>query len=109
MPTRFDNKVITGIGLTTVSVLTASTSERITLVGFNVTNSSNNDCTFDVTLTDANANTGYYLMGIQLPSQATFKMITNGERLVLAPTSSIALKSNQPSSLEVVMSYVAIT
>jgi hypothetical protein len=109
MPTRFDNKVVTGIGLTTTPILTASTSERITLVGFNITNSSNNDCTFDVSLTDANQNTGYYLMSMQLPSQATFKVVTNGERLVLAPTSSISLRSNQPNSLEVVMSYVAIT
>jgi hypothetical protein len=109
MPTKFDNKVITDIGLTPVDVLTAGAAERITLVGFNITNTSNNDCTFDVKLTDANSNSGYYLMAIQLPSQATFKVVTNGERLVLAPTSKVSVQSTQPNSLHVALSHVVIT
>ena len=109
MPTKFDNKVITGIGLTPADVLVAGAAERITLVGFNVTNTSNNDCTFDVKLTDASSNSGYYLMAIRLPSQATFKVITNGERLVLAPTSKVTVVSSQPNSLHVALSHVVIT
>jgi hypothetical protein len=109
MPTRFDNKVVTGVGLTTTDVLTAGANERITVVGFNVTNASGNDCNFDVYLTDATPTTGNFLMAISLPSQASFKVITNGERLVLGPTSKISVRSSQPNSLHVSLSYVVIT
>lgn len=109
MPTRFDNKVVTGIGLTVTDILTAGAAERITIVGFNVTNASGNDCNFDVFMTDATPTVGNYLMSISLPSQATFKVVTNGERLVLGPTSKISVKSSQPNSLHVSLSYVVIT
>ena len=109
MPTRFDNKVVTGIGLTPTDVLVAGANERITIVGFNVTNGGSNDCNFDVYLTDATPTTGNYLTAISLPSSATFKVITNGERLVLGPTSKITVKSSQPNSLHIVLSFVVIT
>lgn len=109
MPTRFDNKVVTGIGLTVTDILVAGASERITIVGFNINNASGNDCSFDVFLTDGTPTTGNYLTSVSLPSQATFKVITNGERLVLGPTSKISVKSSQPNSLHIALSYVVIT
>jgi hypothetical protein len=109
MPTRFDNKVIVDIGTELQTVITTTSTERATIVGFNVTNPTALDCYFDVKLTDALSTTGYYLKNISLPSENTYKVITNGERLVLGPSTSLAVQSTLASSVHVVLSYVVIT
>lgn len=109
MPTRFDNRVIIDIGTSLTEVLASTATERITVVGFNVTNPTASDCYFDVKLTDALSTSGYYLKTISLPSENTYKVITNGERLVLGPSTSISVQSTLAASLHVTMSYVVIT
>lgn len=109
MPTRFDNKVVVDIGTSLQTVLTSTASERITVVGFNVTNPTELDCYFDVKLTDALNTSGYYLKNISLPSENTYKVITNGERLVLGPSVTLSVQSSLANSLHVTLSYVVIT
>lgn len=109
MPTRFDNKVVVNVGTSLQNILSTTSTERVTVVGFNVTNAAELDCYFDVKLTDALSTTGYYLKNISLPSENTYKVITNGERLVLGPSTTISVQSTLVNSLHVTLSYVVIT
>lgn len=109
MPTRFDNKVLVNVGTDLQTVVATTASERVTVVGFNVTNAAVLDCYFDVKLTDALSTTGFYLKNISLPSENTYKVITNGERLVLGPSTSLSIQSTLANSLHVTLSYVVIT
>jgi len=109
MPTRFDNKVLINVGTAEQTIIATTATERVTVVGFNVTNAAELDCYFDVKLTDALNTTGYYLKNISLPSENTYKVITNGERLVLGPSTSLSINSTLASSIHVTLSYVVIT
>jgi len=51
----------------------------------------------------------YFMNNIVIPANQSLRVVTGGEKLILAASTAIIITSSQASSLDVVISYVVIT
>jgi hypothetical protein len=109
MATNFRNKVGANIGTTPVTLVTAGASSKITIIGFSLTNLTEGVVVASVSVTDDTATTGHYIKNVPIPPNQSLRIVNGGEKLILAPTNSIAVVANQSSALDVIISYVEIT
>lgn len=108
MATNFRNKVGANIGTTPVTLITAGASSKITIIGFSLTNLTEGIVVASVSVTDDTATTGHYIKNVPIPPNQSLRIVNGGEKLILAPTNSIAVVANQSSALDVIISYVEI-
>lgn len=108
MATYFRNAVSPGIGITPVTVLQTTSSNSFTVIGLNIANVTSGLVNVDITFTNATPVTSNYLKGVSIPPNTSLKVITNGEKLVVSSSCSVAINSNTPASVDVVISYVEV-
>lgn len=108
MASNFKNKVGANIGTTPVTLVTAGESAKITIIGFSLTNLTEGIVVASVTVTDDTATTGHYIKNVPIPPNQSLRLVNGGEKLILAPGSSVAVVANQDSALDVIVSYVEI-
>jgi type II secretory pathway component HofQ len=53
--------------------------------------------------------TAYFVQNVTIPPNVSVRLINGGERLVVGPSTNILLWSNNPSSIDVVLSWVEIS
>lgn len=103
MAALLGNKVVRNIGTTATTVLTATASQRYTLLGLSFTNTTNMMVYLDVLVNDA-----YYLKDIVLPTGTSLRAISTGEKLILGHNVRLSVKSSADDSVDVIASYAAI-
>ena len=109
MPTSFNQAIESGIGLTPVTVFEVPQGFKVTVIGCNLTNITDYDnAIVDVQITTAGSSYAYYAKGVVIPPNTSLKLVTNGEKLILGPSSNIKVTSNIASSIDVMVSYVEI-
>lgn len=109
MATFFRNEVIKDIGALPVKILETSGSQRATVIGLSLTNLTDKFVYVSVLLKDDTSVTGYYLKDTVLPANASLRVVSTGEKLILAPTNELYVQSSLADSVDVVCSYVEIT
>lgn len=109
MATNFKNKVGANIGTTPVTLITAGESSKITIIGFTLTNLTEGIVVASVTVTDDTATTGHFIKNVPIPPNQSLRIVNGGEKLIIAPSNSVAVVANQSSALDVIVSYVEIT
>ena len=62
----------------------------------------------DVLLQDDTSVTGYYLKETMLPANTSLRVVSTGEKLIVAPTNKLQIRSSLDDSVDVVMSFVEI-
>jgi len=111
MPTVFKNTVNQNIGITTTTVLTVPVGTKATVIGFNLTNTTEFDAVkIDVQVTNDGAATEvFYVKDMIIPPRTTAKIVTQGEKLIVPSQGTIKVTSDTASSVDLTLSYVEIS
>jgi len=109
MASFFRTKVAKDIGTTPVDLLTTSAASRFTLIGCNLANTTDDVVVVDVKVEDADGVIGYYIKQLVIEPYTSAKIVTNGEKIILAEECILRIVSDTDSSIDVVASYAEIT
>ena len=109
MATLFKNKVVKDVGTVPVDIYETDASTRATVIGLSLTNLTQSFVYVDVLLQDDTSVTGYYLKDSILPAGTSLRAVSTGEKLVLAPSNQLLVRSSVDDSVDVIVSYVEIT
>ena len=108
MASFFRTKVAKNIGTTPVDVLATSVGNRFTLIGCNLANTTDEDVIVDVTITDATMVVGYYIKQLVIAPYTSAKLVTNGEKIILAESTTMTIVSDTDASVDMIASYAEI-
>lgn len=108
MATLFKNKVVNNIGTLPVDIYESDASTRATIIGLSLTNLTSSFVYVDVLIQDDTSITGYYLKDTLLPANTSLRVVATGEKLIVAPSNKIQVRSSIDDSVDVVMSFVEI-
>jgi len=108
MASFFRTKVAKDIGTTPVDVLATGTGNRFTLIGCNLANTTDESVIVDITITDSSDVTGYYIKGLIIEPYTSAKVVTNGEKIILAESTTLTIVSDTASSIDLIASYAEI-
>ena len=108
MATLFKNKVVNSVGIVPVDIYEADASTRATVIGLSLTNLTQSFVYVDVLLQDDTSITGYYLKQALLPANTSLRVVATGEKLIIAPSNKLQVRSSIDDSVDVVLSFVEI-
>lgn len=109
MATEFKNVVIKNVGTKPVEILETNASTRSTVIGLSLTNLTESFVYVSVLLEDNTSVTGYYLKDTVLPSNTSLRVVSTGEKLIVAPENRLLVQASIDDALDVVLSHVEIT
>lgn len=108
MASFFRNAVIKEIGTTPVTALQTAGNTRMTVIGLSLANLTESIVLVDVQLTDDTPVTGYYAKGLLIPPNSSLRLVNGGEKLILAETNTLTIKTNVAASVDAIISYVEL-
>ena len=108
MATLFKNKVVNSVGMLPVDIYDTDASTRATVIGLSLTNLTQSFVYVDVLLQDDTSVTGYYLKQTLLPANTSLRVVATGEKLIIAPSNKLQVRSSIDDSVDVVASIVEI-
>ncbi len=108
MATYFRTKVHTNLSTTASDILQTVDNNRFTIIGCNVANKIDEDIIVDVWVQDGDSAVGYYAKGVVIPPYTSAKIITNGEKLILAETCALRMACDTDNAADVTISYAEI-
>jgi len=108
MATVFRNKVINNVGEVPIDIYETDASTRATVIGLSLTNLTQSFVYVDVLVQDDTSVTGYYLKETLLPANTSLRVVATGEKLIIAPSNKLQVRSSIDDSVDVVASIVEI-
>ena len=108
MANFFKNKVVTEVGTLEVELLATTPSTRATVIGLSLANLTASNILASITVEDDSAVKGHYIKDVIIPPNQSLRVVNGGEKLILAPSNTLAISCSQDAALDVVMSYVEI-
>ena len=108
MSSFFRTKVVQNIGTTPIAVLQTTVANRFTIIGCNLANTTDGVVIVDITITDATAVTGYYIKQLRIDPYTSAKVVTNGEKIILAESTTMTIVSDTDNGVDLVASYAEI-
>tara|TARA_B000000532_G_scaffold220910_1_gene195656 strand:- start:1099 stop:1428 length:330 start_codon:yes stop_codon:yes gene_type:complete len=109
MATTFKNKNIVQVGTVPVEVLETTAAQRATIVGLSLTNLTDSFVYVTVLVDDDTSVQGHFMKDVLLPANTSLRAVNGGEKLILAPSNKLSVKSSVSDSVDVLLSYVEIT
>ena len=109
MATVLKNTVIKNCGKVPVLIYETLPTARVTVLGLSFTNLTDKFVYVDVLVEDDTSVSGYYLKDSLLPAGTSLRAVSTGEKLVLAPSNRLLVRSSLDDSVDVIVSYVEIT
>lgn len=109
MATLFKNTVIKNVGTEPILMLETNASTRATVIGLSLTNLTSSFVYVDVLLEDDTSVTGFYLKETVLPANTSLRVVSTGEKLIIAPENKLLVKASVDDSVDAVLSFVEIT
>ena len=109
MATLLKNTVIKNCGTKPVLIYETLPTTRVTVLGLSFTNLTDKFLYVDVIVEDDTSVAGYYLKDSILPAGTSLRAVSTGEKLVLAPSNRLLVRSSLDDSVDVIVSYVEIT
>lgn len=108
MASFFRTKVAKDIGTTPVVVLETVGNNRFTVIGCNLANTTDEVIIVDILVEDALEVSVYYIKQLSVDPYTSVKVITNGEKLILAENCKVTITSDTDASIDAVISYAEI-
>jgi len=108
MATFIRTKVSKDIGTVATDVLTTASNSRFTIIGCNLANTTEDAVAVDIQVIDASLVEGYYIKQLIILPNTSAKVITNGEKLILAEDCILRIVSNTTASIDAIISYAEI-
>lgn len=109
MATLLKNTVIKNCGTKPVLIYETLPTTRVTVLGLSFTNLTDKFLYVDVIVEDDTSVAGYYIKDSILPAGTSLRAVSTGEKLVLAPSNRLLVRSSLDDSVDVIVSYVEIT
>ena len=109
MATLLKNTVIKNCGTVPVLFYETLPTTRVTVLGLSFTNLTDKFVYVDVLVEDDTSVSGYYLKNSILAAGTSLRAVSTGEKLVLAPSNRLLVRSSLDDSVDVIVSYVEIT
>lgn len=109
MATFFRTKIVKGVGTSPTDIIATNANSRFTILGCNLANIIEDNTTVDITVIDSTSTEAYYIKGIVVPANSSLKVVTNGEKLILAENCSLRIVCDVPNSIDAIISYAEIT
>ena len=107
MANFFRTTVSKNIGTTPIN-LTAGAASRFTIIGCNLANTTDEDVIVDIKVIDADEIEGYYIKQLVIAPYTSAKVVTNGEKIILAENCGLQIVSDTANSVDAVISYAEI-
>ena len=108
MATFLRTRVVKNIGTTPVDALQTIGNNRFTLIGCNIANTTDDPVTINVWVVDSTSVAGVYIQGLTISPNTSVKLITNGEKLILAEQCGLRIQSDTDDSVDAIISYAEI-
>lgn len=108
MATFFRNHVETEIGTDEVVLHETASNERSTIIGLSLTNLTQDFVYVDVQVTDDENIKGFYVKQALIAANTSLRLVTDGEKLILAPDNKISVTASSPASIDAILSYVEV-
>lgn len=108
MATNFKNKVLSDVGTTPETIISAGATAKNTIIGLSLTNTTEGVILASIALTDDLGATGYFLKNIPIPPNQSLRVINGGEKLVMAENNLLAASADRENAADVIVSYVEI-
>ena len=108
MATFFRNHVETEIGTNEVVLYETAPNERSTIIGLSLTNLTQDFVYVDVQVTDDENIKGFYVKQALIAVNTSLRLVTDGEKLILAPNNKISVTASSPASIDAILSYVEV-
>ena len=109
MATTLKNTVIKNCGTIPVEIYETLPGICVCVLGISFTNLTDKFVYVDVLVEDDTSVSGYYLKDSILPAGTSLRAVSTGEKLVLAPSNRLLVRSSLDDSVDVIVSYVEIT
>jgi hypothetical protein len=107
MATFFRTKIEKEIGTTPVDVLDTGILSRFTVIGCNLANVTDYEVIIDIQIVSPD-DTAYYIKQLAIAPYTSAKLITNGEKLIMAENYQMRIVSDTEDSIDAVISYAEI-
>jgi hypothetical protein len=108
MATFFRTKIAQNIGTAGTTVLDTVTS-RFTVIGCNLANTTDYDVNIDIIFhNNTTMDEGYYIKKLVIPPYNSAKLVTNGEKIILAENHTMVIVSDTDDSVDAIISYAEI-
>lgn len=108
MATFFRNHVETEIGTDEVVLYETASNVRTTVIGLSLTNLTQDFVYVDVQVTDDENIKGFYVKQALIAANTSLRLVTDGEKLILAPENKISVTASSPDSIDAILSYVEV-
>lgn len=108
MATFLRTTVKKNIGTTPVQALTPGATSYFTIIGCNLANLTNDDVYVNITVTDSTGVVGTYINNLIIQPYTSSKVITNGEKLIIAGNCILTITSDTTNGIDAVISYAEV-
>ena len=108
MATFFKNKVVKGVGVVPVEILSVPSGSKVTAIGLSIANLLDGNTRVSIQVKDETSVTGYYVKDVMIAPNASLRAINGGEKLVLPATNGVIITADQNDAVDVILSYVEI-
>jgi hypothetical protein len=110
MANTFKNKLTANVGVSPSTVYTTPALTTTTVIGVNVANTTANNITVDVQITDNSTSTTVYLIkSAIITSGGALVLVGGDQKVVLEPSDYISVTSSSTTSADVVVSVLEIS
>lgn len=108
MASVIKRSLMKNVGTTDATIYQPPADTVAVLIGMNIANTTNVTCIVDIKYKVSD--TVYYVLkGIAIPPNSSFTPTGQEQKLVMMPTDVLIVTSDQPNSLDVILSYSEIS
>lgn len=109
MATYFKNAIIKDVGTVPITVYSPPIGTNTIVLGLNLANLIDSVVKVTVTLQDTTSVSGYIVKDVMIAPNSSLRILSAGEKLIVASQSTLSVNSDISDSVDVVMSYVELT
>ena len=109
MATYFKNAIIKDVGTVPITVYSPPIGTNTIVLGLNLANLIDSVVKVTVTLQDTTSVSGYIVKDVMIAPNSSLRILSAGEKLIVASQSTLQVIADIADSIDVVMSYVELT
>ncbi len=109
MATYFKNAIITQVATVPITVYSKPIGTNTIVLGLNLANLIDSVVKVTITLQDTTSVSGYIIKDVMIAPNSSLRVLSAGEKLIVASQSTLSVNSDISDSVDVVMSYVELT
>jgi hypothetical protein len=109
MATYFKNAIIKQVGTVPITVYSPPIGTNTIVLGLNLANLIDSVVKVTITLQDTTSVSGYIIKDVMIAPNSSLRVLSAGEKLIVASQSTLSVNSDISDSVDVVMSYVELT